>query len=159
MIPKNENNIKIYLAAASALVIISVLLFFNPAAKQKLTNDSQVSKSKGQLQMPTVFIRQDSLLKLIKYFTVQHNSQFTADSTSSLKFSLHLSRFSSTPSTFYCNNSSLPNIQSDIFKIVIKQNTGEIDAIFLKKKIKGVYYVNVPTDVLCGLIKQHPNVR
>lgn len=143
----------------SSAIMFVILLVFNSSFLQGNNIVTYEPELVSKETIPSVMIRQDSLIHLLNYFTDQNSSSYSADTAADKIFILHLSRFSSTPSVFYCNNSALPSIIDKEFKITINQNNKEVDAVFMRKEIDGIYYVKVPTDVLCGLLNFHPNIR
>lgn len=134
------------------------LLLIRPASPGKTLLPSAAT-AKGPVPVPLIEIREDSLLALLDYFVKAQNSQFSVVKRANGVIVLHLSRFSNTPSSFYCENKSLLLITDQGFQIKVDARTNEINASFIRQEYKGVFYISVPSDVLCGLLRLHPNIR
>ena len=150
---------KYFLLGICLLAILLLLFFFGKPNMRTIASAAQPGPRVPPKHIPVLPVREDSLMQLFNYFMSQQGAPPPLRELKPDKFIIHLPRFSSTPSVLYCNNSALPTISGQGFEIKLHPANGSIDAWFTRKKEDTLYYVLVPTDILCGLMLHHPNIR
>jgi hypothetical protein len=147
------------LIVCSIAAVLIVLFILNPAAEKKQVEKADAFKQPKEMEVPIVFVRQDSVLQLLRYLAEKQGSSFWVDSGAPRAIAVHMERFGSIPAIFYCNNTALPEMHSEGFKLSVKEDEEKLDVVFRREKKGSTYYVAVPTDILCGLMKFHPKIR
>jgi hypothetical protein len=158
MVRNNKSYNTIKLVLVSVLAIVSILIYFFPSESKVEERIWQEKSLNNEEDISFVNIREDSLIKVLGYFTQQMNSTYKVDQSNTNDFSLYMARFGSNPAIVYSANRALLTTRNKDARIEVTP-TGDISAKFRKFKSDGVYYVKVPSDVLFGLMKLHPNVR
>lgn len=154
---KKQNRVKNWLLVFSIIVIAGLLFIFTPTVAKRQEIKDPFSQPK-ETELPIVIVRQDSVIALFNYLCKKNQSTMRVDSGSVKSLSVHLDRFTSTPSIIYCNSPSIMNMSSPGFKLVVHPS-GEVDLAFSRGKKGTRWYVAVPTDIMCGLMKFHPDIR
>lgn len=140
------------------IMMVLILVALMPATSKAKEAVWQDNIQNDADEIPMITVREDSLQKVLSYFTAESHSIFNVTYPADDVFALHLGRFSSNPGIFYSSNAAIIKKSGSDFRIEVTSGK-EINAQFSRIKRDNVYYVKLPTDVLFGLMKLHPNIQ
>lgn len=107
--------------------------------------------------VPTVFIREDTCEALLKNFCVNHGNVKYEFKPLGNQCEINIVGFGANKEQFYNNHRVLASVNGKGF--TIKTGEDAVNAIFTRKSIHGVFCVELPSDVLFALMKQHPLIK
>ena len=155
---QNPNRTKNILLVYGIVGIALVLVYFTASVDKKKEAKPDAFNQQNNTEIPLVIVRQDSVMQLFRYFCEDNTSKFRVDSGANSTIAFFLDRYSSTPSILFCNNNELPGMSSPGFRMMVHQN-GDVDVVFRREKKGSTWFVALPTDILCGLMKFHPDIK
>lgn len=154
---KNEKKIKAvgYRAFLFGTTLASIAAYFfytsNSTAACDDKNKTAQSATAFTNTIPTLFIKEDSLNTLLSRFYNTMNTHLSYSNSTGNLFHIKLKRFGENQIAFY-NNPKLFKPHNQGFNI-IQTPEGDIECNFIRKKMDGDYYVEVPSDILFRLFR------
>lgn len=145
----------VYLFLICIICTMALVFFMVPGMGKVVT--ATVKPAVSLTDVPTVFIREDTCEKLLQHFCVNNGNVKYSFKPSGNQCEVNIYGFGANKEQFYNNHSVLPSVTGKGFTIENREDT--VKAIFTRKSIHGVSCVELPTDVLFALMKQHPLIK
>lgn len=150
---RSKKNKSVFWFLISILFIVSFAIWIRPSSRDEVILEEPFASK----NIPTVFIKEDSCTALLKHFCGNHGNVAYNEKSNSNTYRISIEKFGANPQLFYNNNKEITKIKDKGFNIEVHTDT--LIAVFNRKRINGVFCVELPTDVLYALMLQHPSIR